>query len=145
MLHRHSCLDSLTVPRKTALPKRRFSNEPVYTEGSYKLLPVFPPSPAWSGRPRCWVQNNSKQRVHNLYRHSCQQSSKTSMVEIRWSSPSVERALRYSSHSVGSRYFFRLLHCLHAGTTFPRVDLPPLTRGTIWSIVSCPGDKVFPQ
>jgi len=38
-----------------------------------------------------------------------------------------------------------LLHSLHAGTTFPFVDLPPRMRGTICSIVSSFGDIFLPQ
>ena len=51
----------------------------------------------------------------------------------------LARRARYSSHSVGRRYFLATLHALHAGTTFPFVERPPRTRGTRWSIVSSRG------
>lgn len=52
---------------------------------------------------------------------------------------------RYWSHSMGSRYFFRLLQSLHAGTVLPRTDLPPRMSGTIWSMVSSAGGNFRPQ
>jgi hypothetical protein len=45
----------------------------------------------------------------------------------------------YSSHSMGRRYFLRLLHSLHAGTVLPRVDFPPRVSATIWSMVNSTG------
>lgn len=52
---------------------------------------------------------------------------------------------RYSSHSMGRRYFFLELHSLHAGTMFPETDLPPRAIGTMWSIVSSAGRNFLPQ
>ena len=47
--------------------------------------------------------------------------------------------------STGVRYFFLLLHSLQQTTTLPLVDLPPLTTGTIWSIVNSSGGNFPPQ
>jgi DNA-3-methyladenine glycosylase I len=52
---------------------------------------------------------------------------------------------RYSSHSIGSRYFFLLLHSLQAVTRLPRVVLPPRMTGTRWSMVSSAGGKAHSQ
>lgn len=52
---------------------------------------------------------------------------------------------RYSSHSIGSRYFFFELHSAQQGTTLERTLLPPLEIGTTWSIVSSFGGNTFAQ
>lgn len=47
--------------------------------------------------------------------------------------------------SAGVRYFFSLLHFLHAGTQLDALLFPPRTTGRMWSMVNSLAEKLLLQ
>jgi 4-hydroxy-3-methylbut-2-enyl diphosphate reductase len=98
------------------------------------ILSVFYMAAVLAAFERQWVVPGFRFEflVETLAAREALPSGRTCGVSARYcgSTPLSLMDCKYSSHSIGSIYFFLLLHSLHEGTTFPLVDFPPLDRGT---------------
>lgn len=124
------------VSRDQRSPKeapRRFYPSPVDESDTWPSVPASDATPPWCEKSRCLVPNNNRAQGRMIDSHSWPVSSSTfTGARGARSSPTGESSWdRNSSHSIGRRYFLRLLQLLHANTTLLRLDCPPRMRGTM--------------